>query len=120
MVVKQTCQISLAFLLLVSCLYSAKFIVALFDLTIPSPLLAMLILIGLLYFNVIQPTRIAPVAIPTLKYMALFFVPAGVGILQYTALLAQNSYLLLCVLIIVPTVGLICVGYIASQGTHRD
>jgi holin-like protein len=119
-VVKKTYQISVAFMLVVCCLYSAKFIVAVFNLTIPASLLAMLYLIALLHFGIIQPSLVASVATPILKYMALFFVPAGVGILQYTALLTENLYLLLCTLVLVPTIGLVCVGFIANQGKGRD
>uniref|UniRef100_U1KMD9 LrgA family protein n=2 Tax=Pseudoalteromonas citrea TaxID=43655 RepID=U1KMD9_9GAMM len=105
---------------MLSCLYSAKFIVAAFNLTIPAPLLGMLFLISLLYFKIVLPPLIAPAALPILKYMALFFVPAGVGILQYTTLLLNNLDLLVSILILVPTVGLMCVGLIANRGKYSD
>lgn len=119
MTLKNIFLISTSLILIVSCLYSARLIVALFQLSLPAPLLGMLILFALLSLKVVKPDTISVAAKPILKYMALFFVPAGVGIMQYQTLFTEHGWLLLSILLVVPTIGLAVVGYIAKQGQYR-
>ncbi|BBN82165.1 hypothetical protein PA25_21500 [Pseudoalteromonas sp. A25] len=77
-------------------------------------------LLTLLASNIIKASWIAPACAPILKYMALFFIPAGVGIVQYTSLLALYWPLLVCTLILVPVIGLSIVGLVAKKGLKND
>ncbi|WP_152086453.1 CidA/LrgA family protein [Pseudoalteromonas sp. A25] len=106
--------------ILIMCLYSAKLITLWWQIPLPSPLVAMLMLLTLLASNIIKASWIAPACAPILKYMALFFIPAGVGIVQYTSLLALYWPLLVCTLILVPVIGLSIVGLVAKKGLKND
>ncbi|MBQ4862593.1 CidA/LrgA family protein [Pseudoalteromonas sp. MMG013] len=118
--IKRILQTCFALLLLIICLYSAKGVIHIFQLTIPGPLLGMLILLLLLSVKLIKPMHLSPAVIPILKYMALFFVPAGVGIIQYIPLFSSNLLLLLYILISIPCLGLFISGYIANKGRYRE
>ncbi|WP_105167886.1 CidA/LrgA family protein [Pseudoalteromonas sp. T1lg23B] len=102
------------------CLFSAKLLKVWLQLSIPAPLIGMALMLLLLNCKVLKPQWLAPACAPILKYMALFFIPAGVGIVQYTSLLNTHWPLLLSVLIAVPLSGLCLVGLIAKKVTFHD
>ncbi len=83
-------SIILGFLILLFIQFISNFIVVHFRIRIPSPLLGMIILSLLLYFNVISRTLIEDVCNILLKNMSLFFVPLFVGIISYVAIIKQN------------------------------
>lgn len=59
-----------------------------FHLPIPGNLLAMFILLALLCTGIVKERHIDRGADLLLKYMSLFFIPAGVGLLAYWHILA--------------------------------
>ncbi|MBD1583149.1 CidA/LrgA family protein [Pseudoalteromonas sp. S16_S37] len=117
---RQLIKFIIALGILLMCLYSAKLMTLWWQIPLPSPLVAMLILLLLLASKIIEPSWLAPACAPILKYMALFFIPAGVGIVQYTSLLALYWPLLVCTLILVPVAGLSLVGFVAKKGLKND
>ncbi|NOU49742.1 CidA/LrgA family protein [Pseudoalteromonas sp. JBTF-M23] len=117
---RQLTKFFIALGILLMCLYSAKLMVLWWQIPLPSPLVAMLILLLLLASKIMQPSWLEPACTPILKYMALFFIPAGVGIVQYTSLLALYWPVLLCTVILVPVVGLTLVGFAAKKGLKND
>ena len=84
-----------AWLIILACLYGSKWLVAQFEIAIPAAILAMLILFGLLLSRVIPENWIKPAANPLLHWMGLFFVPAGVGVIEHLALLQTEGLALM-------------------------
>lgn len=76
-----------AFLLIYACLYLGIGIAALLPITLPGSIVGMLILFTLLSLQIIPPGWVKPGCHLLIRYMALLFVPIGVGVMQYFDLL---------------------------------
>ncbi|AHY14102.1 MULTISPECIES: CidA/LrgA family protein [Citrobacter] len=76
-----------AFVLIYACLYAGIFIASLLPITIPGSIIGMLILFVLLALQVLPAKWVNPGCYVLIRYMALLFVPIGVGIMQYFDLL---------------------------------
>ena len=62
----------------------------------PPSVLAMLLLLTALKFNLVSLKQCEPSGNVLLKHLPLFFVPAGVGIIEHTTLIEQNLLLIIC------------------------
>ena len=102
-------------MLLIGCLFVSKLTTSYFQIAFPSALLAMLIMFVLLIMDIVKESWIAPACQPILKYMALFFIPAGVGLIEHIDIFITYWSLLLLVLLLVPLAGLVLVALIASS-----
>ncbi|EPY4320428.1 LrgA family protein [Klebsiella quasipneumoniae] len=76
-----------AFVLIYVCLYAGIFIAGLLPITIPGSIIGMLILFVLLALQIMPPQWVNPGCNILIRYMALLFVPIGVGVMQYWDLL---------------------------------
>lgn len=76
-----------AFVLIYACLYAGIFIASLLPITIPGSIIGMLILFVLLALQIMPPKWVNPGCNILIRYMALLFVPIGVGVMQYWDLL---------------------------------
>jgi len=76
-----------AFVLIYACLYAGIFIASLLPITIPGSIIGMLILFVLLALQIMPPQWVNPGCNILIRYMALLFVPIGVGVMQYLDLL---------------------------------
>ncbi|VFS34842.1 inner membrane protein YohK [Enterobacter cancerogenus] len=76
-----------AFVLIYACLYAGIFIASLLPITIPGSIIGMLILFVLLALQVLPAKWVNPGCFVLIRYMALLFVPIGVGVMQYFDLL---------------------------------
>ncbi|NUU67435.1 CidA/LrgA family protein [Enterobacteriaceae bacterium BIT-l23] len=76
-----------AFLLIYACLYAGIAIAALLPITIPGSIIGMLILFLLLSLQILPAQWVKPGCHLLIRYMALLFVPIGVGVMQYFDLL---------------------------------
>ena len=76
-----------AFVLIYACLYAGIFLASLLPITIPGSIIGMLILFVLLALQVLPAKWVNPGCYVLIRYMALLFVPIGVGIMQYFDLL---------------------------------
>lgn len=79
-----------AFALIYACLYAGIFITSLLPITIPGSIIGMLILFVLLALQVIPAQWVNPGCYLLIRYMALLFVPIGVGVMQYFTLLREQ------------------------------
>jgi holin-like protein len=114
-------KFSVSLILLLGCLFISKQVTAYFDIPFPSALIAMIVLFLLLLTGIIKEAWIAPACQPILKYMALFFIPAGVGLVEHLDAFIQHWPLFLLVLLFVPMSGLLIVSKIAnSRGQHAE
>lgn len=76
-----------AFILIYACLYTGIFLASLLPITIPGSIIGMLILFVLLALQILPAKWVNPGCYVLIRYMALLFVPIGVGIMQYFDLL---------------------------------
>ena len=68
---------------------------------IPGPILGMIILFLLLQFKIISEEKIKDVADFLLRNMGIFFIPAGVSLIQSLGLIKENAILLLSCIILI-------------------
>lgn len=112
-------KFSASLMLLIGFLFISKLTTTYFQVAFPSALLAMLIVFVLLMTNIVKESWLAPACQPILKYMALFFIPAGVGLVEHIDIFTTHWSLLLLVLLLVPLIGLVLVSFITSlRGKH--
>ncbi|PWC10622.1 hypothetical protein B4923_15995 [Brenneria roseae subsp. americana] len=79
-----------AFALIYLCLLAGNAISALLPLTIPGSIIGMLILFTLLASQILPAEWVKPGCHLLIRYMALLFVPIGVGVMNYYDLLSQQ------------------------------
>lgn len=101
-----------AFLLIYACLYAGNIVAVRLPVTIPGSIIGMLILFLLLSLNILPNQWVKPACHMLIRYMALLFVPIGVGIMQYKSLLiAQFGPIVvsctISTLLVLVTVGLV-------------
>ncbi|RXF03205.1 CidA/LrgA family protein [Pseudoalteromonas sp. PS5] len=113
-------KFSFGFAIILGCLLGAKWIVMLSEIKLPAALLGMGLLVILLFLGVVKPEWIAPAANPILKYMALFFIPAGVGVVEHIDLFQSQWVMLALLLTIVPTLILTSLSPIVKRIKFRD
>lgn len=80
------CQVR-AFLLIYACLYTGIGISTLLPITLPGSIIGMLVLFTLLSLQIIPSLWVRPGCHLLIRHMALLFVPIGVGVMQYFAVL---------------------------------
>ena len=62
---------------------------------IPGSVLGMILLFFCLFFKILKPDNVKSVATVITKNMAVFFVPAGVGLMVYAELLSKSLFTIL-------------------------
>lgn len=72
-----------AFVLIYLCLYAGIFVASLLPIVIPGSIIGMLILFVLLSLQILPAKWVKPGCHLLIRYMALLFVPIGVGVMQY-------------------------------------
>lgn len=72
-----------AFVLIYLCLYAGIFVASLLPIVIPGSIIGMLILFVLLSLQIMPAKWVKPSCHLLIRYMALLFVPIGVGVMQY-------------------------------------
>lgn len=95
-ILKQLCTI------FILCLFG-ELISALLPFAFPASVISLILIFLLLFFKAVKPEKIADVSDYLLSTMALFFVPAGVAIIEKFDLI-KSSLLPLCVITIVTTI----------------
>jgi holin-like protein len=76
-----------SFILIYLCLYAGIAIASLLPITIPGSIIGMLILFVLLSLQILPAKWVKPSCHLLIRYMALLFVPIGVGVMQYYSVL---------------------------------
>ncbi len=101
-----------AIALLFICQLVGEAVVRLAYLPIPGPVLGMLLLFSLLVWRGRSFASLDKTADGLLNYLALLFVPAGVGIVLYLDLLAQQWVILSITLILSIIITLVVTGHV--------
>lgn len=79
-----------SFILIYICLYAGIAISSLLPITIPGSIVGMLILFVLLSLQILPAKWVKPSCHLLIRYMALLFVPIGVGVMQYVDIIRQQ------------------------------
>lgn len=108
-----------SFLVLYLCLFAGNLISALLPFAVPGSIVGLLILFGLLAFQLIPLRWVKPGANILLKNMTLLFIPIGVAVMNYYDLLSQQLFpiVLAC---IVSTFGVMALVAYCSHYVHRE
>ncbi|WP_372760777.1 CidA/LrgA family protein [Pseudoalteromonas sp.] len=102
------------------CLAAAKGIMYLLGGSFPAPLLAMVILLVLLLAGVVKEQQLTPCASPILNIMPIFFIPAGVGVIEHLALIKSQWPLLVSIICLVPVSTLLLVAAVVAYFKGRE
>ena len=62
---------------------------------IPGSVLGMILLFLCLFFKIIKPDNVKSVSVALSKNMAVFFIPAGVGLMVYAEILSKSLFTIL-------------------------
>lgn len=108
-----------AFILIYACLYAGNGISKLLPITLPGSILGMLILFALLATQILPYHWVKPGANVLIRYMALLFVPIGVGIMTYYDQLRMQFGPLVVSCAVSTLLVLLVVAY-SSHYIHRD
>ncbi|WP_033569928.1 CidA/LrgA family protein [Dickeya undicola] len=108
-----------AFALIYLCLFVGNAISALLPITIPGSILGMLVLFALLASQILPPNWVKPGCHLLIRYMALLFVPIGVGVMNYYSVLRDQFGPIVVSCLVSTFVVMIVVGY-STQMMHGD
>lgn len=81
---------AVAFLVLVLCNWAGGRVAALLHLPVPGTVIGILILLGVFAFLGRVPQPLRRMAEFLLRHLNLFYIPAGVGVMAYAALVRQD------------------------------
>lgn len=107
-------QVIIGFLILLVFYFVGQFLSYLIGGFIPGNIIGMILLFCALYFKLLNPERVKTIATGLTRNMAIFFVPAGVGLLESLDLLKQY-WLSITVVCTVSTILVIVVTGIIQQ-----
>ncbi|WP_455257921.1 CidA/LrgA family protein [Peptoniphilus asaccharolyticus] len=99
--------------------YMGQFISSLLPFPFPGTIIASLILFLLLQMNIVKIDKLKGIIDVAHKYLALFFVPVGVGILEYATQFSIEVWVKIFLLIILSTAATMVITGKASDFTIR-
>ncbi|SLM62568.1 MULTISPECIES: CidA/LrgA family protein [Dickeya] len=108
-----------AFAVIYLCLLAGNALSALLPITIPGSILGMLMLFALLASQILPAHWVKPGCHLFLRYMALLFVPIGVGVMNYYDVVRSQFGPIVVSCLISTFIVMIVVGY-TTQIMHRD
>lgn len=97
-------------LIIFGILYLSEFILGIFKITFPAPILGIIILFALLKTGLIKESLIKDISEFMLKYMILFFIPIFVGVIAYKDIISKNLLAILATIFITTTLVIVVVG----------
>lgn len=106
-----------SFILIYLCLYAGIFIATLLPFSIPGSIIGMLIMFTLLALQILPAKWVKPSCHLLIRYMALLFVPIGVGVMQYYDLLKAQFGPIVISCLVSTLVVMVVVGW-SSQWVH--
>lgn len=108
-----------AFLLIYLCLFAGNAVSALLPITIPGSIIGMLILFTLLASQILPSAWVKPGCLILIRYMALLFVPIGVGIMNYYDQLSSQLGPIVVSCVVSTLIVMMIVAY-SSHYVHRE
>jgi len=86
---------------------------------IPGSVLGMILLFLSLFFKIIRPDNVKSVATVITKNMAVFFIPAAVGLMVYAGLLSKSLFTIISAIAVSTVLTIITVALIQDQFEKR-
>lgn len=108
-----------AFTIIYLCLWVGKTLALLLPIAIPGSIIGMLILFALLASQILPSTWVKPGCHLLIRYMALLFVPIGVGVMQYYDQLTKQFGPIVVSCFISTLIVMLVVAY-SSHYVHRE
>ncbi|CNI18541.1 CidA/LrgA family protein [Yersinia pekkanenii] len=108
-----------AFAIIYLCLWAGKALSLLLPMSIPGSIIGMLILFALLASQILPSSWVKPSCQLLTRYMALLFVPIGVGVMQYYDQLTKQLGPIVVSCFVSTVIVMVVVGY-SSQYMHRE
>lgn len=108
-----------AFAIIYLCLWAGKALALLLPIVIPGSIIGMLILFILLASQILPSPWVKPGCQLLIRYMALLFVPIGVGVMQYYEQLTKQFGPIVVSCFISTLIVMLVVAY-SSHYVHRD
>lgn len=108
-----------AFVLIYLCLFAGNAIATLLPITIPGSIIGMLLLFALLASQILPAQWVKPGCHVLIRYMALLFVPIGVGIMNYYDELSSQFGPLVVSCLVSTLITMLVVAY-SSHMVHRE
>ena len=99
-------------LILIGAQLAGEFVVALFQLRFPPPIMGMLLLFAGLYLIRRVPAELESLASKLFPYIPLLLIPISVGVLQYTHLVGNQLLGISLAIVISTVVGVISCGLV--------
>lgn len=98
------------FIVIIAFLIIGKLINHFLNIPIPGSIIGLLLLFTALSLKIIDINIVEPASHTLLKYMTLFFVPAGVGLMNYIDILSNNWLAIIISSLISTMIVIICIG----------
>lgn len=112
-------QYARAFVLIYLCLFAGNALAALLPFELPGCIIGMLILFILLASQIMPASWVKPGCSLFIRYMALLFVPIGVGIMQYYDVLCRQFGPIVIACVVSTLIIMVVVAY-CSHLMHRE
>jgi putative effector of murein hydrolase LrgA (UPF0299 family) len=110
---------ALAFAGLCLCLVAGSQLAAWAGIGVPGAVMGLLLLLGALFLAHHVPQSLEDVSAFLLRHLNLFFVPAGVGLMAYTGLVARDLWPILAALFLSTLLGLAVTALVFSWALKR-
>jgi holin-like protein len=86
---------------------------------IPGSVIGMILLFLALFFKIVDPENVRSTATVITKNMAVFFIPAGVGLMVYAQLLSQSLFTILAAIAVSTVLTIVTVALIQENFEKR-
>ena len=86
---------------------------------IPGSVLGMILLFLCLFFKIIKPDNVKSVSVVLSKNMAVFFIPAGVGLMVYAEILSKSLFTILAAIAVSTVLTIVTVALIQDNFEKR-
>lgn len=101
------------------CLFVGELIVYLTGIKIPSSIIGMLLLTGLLYVKIVKLDQVKAMSGLLVNNLAFFFVPPGVAIMLYVSILKQEFWAIVLSSVLSTMVVLVVTGWVYQLTKKR-
>lgn len=102
------------------CLFLGELVVYFTNIKIPSSIIGMLLLTGLLYFKIVKINQVKAMSGILINNLAFFFIPPGVAIMLYISILKQEFWAIVLSSILSTMLVFIVTGWVYQLTKKKD
>ncbi len=100
--------------------FSGELLSILINNFIPGSVIGMLLLFMCLFFKIIKPEKVKDTARVITKNMAVFFVPAAIGLMAYTEIISKSIWAISLAIIVSTVLTIVVVALIQKKFEKRQ